>query len=55
MTPRDKALLLIREVRAALRRGTRHFDKDGKPLTTEREILKALERDGKISFEPRRN
>ncbi len=50
-----KALLLVEAVRDALARGTRHYDVRGRELTTEREVLEALVRDGRIELEPKRN
>jgi hypothetical protein len=54
VTPRGKALLLKRSVEQAVARGTKHYDVHGRPLTTPREVLEALVRDGRIQFEPAR-
>lgn len=45
------ALILIASVREALKKGVVHCDIHGKKLTTDKEILEALLRDGKITFE----
>ncbi len=54
---RKKALAdeLVRAVRAALAAGTRHFDVNGRLLTTEVEILTALRDDGEVKLAPREN
>ena len=52
MTPRDKALLLIREVQDALARGTRHYDKSGHLLSTTKEIVECMATEGGVSFQP---
>jgi len=51
---RAKAEILIAEIRDALRRGVKHYAVDGRPLTTDLEIVEALRHDGEITFEPRR-
>lgn len=38
----DKALLIIAAVRAALKNNCRHFDKHGRELKTEGEIIEAM-------------
>lgn len=48
----ENARILVKEVRDALARGTKHYSKAGKLLKTDREIIEALIRDGAISFEP---
>lgn len=50
MTPADIARLLIRDIRAALARGTKHYALDGRPLLTVEDVLAALEQDGAIEF-----
>jgi hypothetical protein len=52
MSQLEDALLLIRETKAALARGTRHFDAQGRLLETPLEILECLAREGKITFVP---
>jgi len=43
------ALIMIREVRDALARGTKHYRKsDGKLLVSEKEIIKVLLAEGEI-------
>lgn len=49
-----KAKLLIKATEQALADGTKHYDVNGNPLNTVKEVLAALTRDGKIEFEPRR-
>jgi hypothetical protein len=46
-----KALLLLASVRAALLNGCRHYDKRGRFLRTELQILSALMADGKITVD----
>jgi hypothetical protein len=51
MNTKEKALLLVAAVRKALKDGIKHYDKNGRLLKTDREILEALQRDGSIQFE----
>ena len=48
----NDALLIIKEVRGALQNGVKHYDIHGKLLTTDKEIIEALCRDGEITFDP---
>ncbi len=50
----ENALLLLAEIRAALARGTNHYDVRGNLLTNEKQIIEAMLADGKIAFEPRK-
>ena len=51
----DNALLLIQSVRVALAGGTKHYRKsDGALLTTEKEIIQALNDELEIIIEPKR-
>lgn len=50
----DEAVLMIREVKEALARGTKHYDRNGNLLTTPFEILACLQREGEITFVPRK-
>lgn len=50
----EDARLLIAEVETALARGTKHFDRQGRPLLTVAAVLQALMQDGEIVFEPPR-
>lgn len=52
MTTMELALELLIEIRSALARGTKHYNKSGSLLTTEKEIIDALLTDGEIIFEP---
>jgi hypothetical protein len=52
MNAMEKAILLIIEAEDALARGTKHYDVDGKPLTSVLAIITALSRDGEILIEP---
>lgn len=45
-----QAKQLIRAVGTALRNGVPHYDKHGRLLTTEREVLEALRDDGFVTF-----
>lgn len=51
-TAEENALILIAEVRAALARGTKHYNRAGKLMTTDKEILECLLDEGSIVFEP---
>jgi hypothetical protein len=51
-TNHELALIMIREMREALARGTKHYDVKGNLLATEKEIIKALIEDGRIVFQP---
>ncbi len=51
MSTVEKARLLISETRAALANGCRHWDKDGKPLNTVLDVLRALARDKYVTVE----
>ncbi len=44
----ENALLLIESIRSALRGGVKHFSKDGRLLTTEREVISSLIQDGEV-------
>lgn len=46
------ARLMIEEIRSALARGTKHYDKDGNLLADELSIVTALMEDGEIMFAP---
>jgi hypothetical protein len=48
------ALLLIKEVKEALARGTKHYNKNGELLATPVEILKCLDEEGSVEFHPRK-
>jgi hypothetical protein len=52
MTPHEQALLMIQAVRSELLAGTRHYNKDGKLLETEREILQCMVDEGGVVLEP---
>lgn len=53
LTVEEKAVLLIEEVKQALRNGTLHYrESDGALLRTPEEILIALVDEGKIIFQP---
>lgn len=49
----EKALALITAVRDALAKGTKHYNRAGKLLLTEREILETLRTEGAVVFDPR--
>lgn len=53
MNTAEMALVLVEEIRAALARGTKHYNKAGQLLTTEKEIVEVLLSEGGITFEPR--
>ena len=55
LTTFEQGQLLVMETEDALARGTKHYDKHGTPLTTVKDILVALGRDGEIIFEPAEN
>lgn len=55
MTPQEKAQALIDSVTNALKAGTKHYDIHGKPLTTVKEVIEALNRDGQVELEPAKN
>lgn len=48
----DNAVLLITEVREALAAGTKHFNKAGKLLETEIDIITCMKEEGGVTFEP---
>ena len=48
----EHALILLADIRAALARGTRHYNKAGVLLTTEKEIVECLLDEGGVMFEP---
>jgi hypothetical protein len=48
----EKAILLISEAENALAQGTKHYDVNGKLLTSVLSIITALNRDGEILVEP---
>jgi hypothetical protein len=50
MAKSDLAILLIASVRKALKDGIKHYDSGGKSLTTEKEILTALQ-NGPVTLE----
>jgi len=50
----DKARLLIQETKNALARGTKHYNREGKLLTTVKEILECLVKEGEVFFEPKK-
>jgi hypothetical protein len=52
MNAMEKAILLIIEAENALARGTKHYDVDGKPLTSVLAIITALYKYGRIQLEP---
>ncbi len=52
MTPHAQAVLMINAVRNELSAGTRHYNKAGKLLETEREILECMLEEGGVVFEP---
>jgi hypothetical protein len=54
MNTLDEAVLMIKEVRDALARGTKHYDRDGKLLETPFEILACLQREGSVLFVPQK-
>lgn len=47
------ARLMIREMEEALARGTEHYDINGRLLTSPKEIIDAMLRDGMIQFKPK--
>jgi hypothetical protein len=47
----ENAYILLASTRAALINGVKHYSLVGNLLKTEKEILKALRRDGKITFD----
>lgn len=53
MNTTEMAIELIAEIRAALVRGTKHYNKAGKLLTTEKEIVETLLAEGAVTFDPR--
>lgn len=55
MSTTELALEFLAEIRAALARGTKHYSKAGKFLSTEKDILDALLEDGEIQFEPNKS
>lgn len=46
----EDALLLIASISKSLAAGTPHYDMSGRQLTTAREVIEALLRDGSIEF-----
>jgi hypothetical protein len=48
----EKAHALIAGVRSALRDGVRHYNKWGRLLETEKEVLECLVTEGKVQVEP---
>jgi hypothetical protein len=48
----ENALLLLREIRIALARGTKHYAQDGRLLTTPQEIIDCLLAEGGVDLEP---
>lgn len=48
-----KAKLLLQEIRSAISNGTRHYNKSGHLLVSEREIVETLLREGKVTFQPK--
>ena len=52
MNIHEKAKMMICEIESALNKGTQHFDANGHPLFTAKEIITALINDGKITFKP---
>jgi hypothetical protein len=48
LTKEEAAALLIHAVKNELKRGTKHFDIDGKPLETAESVLQALVKDGRV-------
>ena len=46
------ALEFLTEIRDALKRGTKHYNKAGKLLVTEKQIVATLLKEGQIKFEP---
>jgi hypothetical protein len=53
MTAADEnARILLREITEALARGTKHYDASGKLLTTVKEIIECLLREGGVTFTP---
>lgn len=51
----EKAHALIAGVRSALRDGVRHYNKWGRLLETEKEVLECLVNEGKVQVEPPEN
>ncbi len=55
MSPEEKAVLILQEVRAAFARGTRHYDPEtGEELTTVKRVLECLRDRGAIDYQPQR-
>lgn len=52
MTVKEKADLLLKCIRSELRMGTQHWNKAGKLLTTDREIIECMLEEGSVTFEP---
>lgn len=49
---RRKAILLLDAVRTELALGTKHYDKNGKLLSTDKEIIECMLTEGGVNIEP---
>jgi len=49
----QKAAMLINGIRSELACGTEHYNKDGKKLTSEKEILECLLKEGSVVVKPK--
>ena len=46
-----KALLIIYEVTTAIERGVKHYNREGKLLTTPLEVIETLYNEGSVTFD----
>ena len=52
ITVSERARILVESVRTEIRLGTKHWNREGKPLTTAREVLACMIEEGGVTFEP---